>query len=139
MSNYGKDFIRLTPASLADHHDLILSMLAEGCKYTNEEFNERDILGWFFEGEVKLWLTFVDQDPTQVSQITVTKIAGQELNVLMWCGTAHDWDLVWEHINEVAKIEDCKKISIRGRRGFLRRFKKHGAKEKYAIIQMEVK
>jgi hypothetical protein len=134
-------FEPLTPYRFEKDRDEILAILADGCKYTNDEFNEQDVADWFDSGVVKIWLGYIEKGSSKIINITVTNVIQKkqkELNVLLWCGTAWDWELVWRCINEVAKIEQCQNITMRGRRGFLRRFAKFGAKEKYSIIKMGV-
>jgi hypothetical protein len=129
----------LTPYRYGKDKALILSMLKSGCEFTNDEFDEHDIAEWFLAKKVKVWLGFDNKDSTKINHILVNNVVGgTTLNILMWCGEAKDWDLVWWCMNEIAKLENCKDISIRGRRGFMRRFKNHGIKEKYTIMTMEV-
>jgi hypothetical protein len=133
----------LTPCRFKQHESALMALLESGCKYACDDFTAQDVADWFSAGKVKLWAGFEDKDTSQIKNLTVTNTVDQvthnELCVLMWTGIAWDWDLVHFCINAVALVEKCTEITIRGRRGFLRRFRNHGAVEKYTVIKMEVK
>lgn len=134
-------FEKLTPYKYSKNKDIIYSILSIGCTEATNDFSVDDVITWFLDSTVSLWLGY-EEGTENIKNITVTnpieKSDYKELNVLLWCGVAWDWELVWKCINKVAVLEGCTKITIRGRRGFMKRFKKYGIKEKYTIMEMKV-
>ena len=138
MKHFGDKYQLCKVKDVDENLQKIKDLLQRGCDRSFGELTPEIVIDWFRKGDVKFWIN-KNVDCLLVTEIEYNQGGRVDLNVILWCGhVIDDWDTTWECLKEIACIENCFGISMRGRRGFMQRFKKYGVKEKYVIMQIDL-
>jgi len=95
-----------------------------------------DIVSFLQQDRYQLYFTFSGE---RLIGIVITHVNDKALQFVGASGDVlGEWDVLHEQFVQLAKEKELTSIEFRGRRGFLRTFKKYGMVEKMTIMEMKI-
>lgn len=123
-------------SNVANVLPVVLGMIVRGCQEIND-FKYEDAVHWINTGQVQLWVG--RNTPASVDSVLLAVNKPEKVDILLWAGKMpSSWDAAWDCVKDVAKHYGKKKVSIRGRKGFMKVFKKYGMREKFTVMECEI-
>lgn len=75
----------------------------------------------------------------EVTGIILAQVRGTTYSVSGTAGVCDgDWETVAAELSAIAQLKGCTHLEMRGRRGFLRLFKRYGWEESFTVINKEI-
>lgn len=121
---------RVTNEAAVQHSDQISSWVKE---IADEHTSAAQIFSRLMDGTYEMWLPF---DGDRFVGMIINYVNGPVL-VLVGAGgnVMNEWEGLHDCFVDLARKHGCSTYEFRGRRGFLRTFKKFGMTEKYTVME----
>jgi hypothetical protein len=141
------DVLEITSSKIDDHWNLVDFMLREGLKYDGDPMSILDLKKFLKEGHMQLFMMFGSDDGEQykVFGVCVTRITKlpnfNQCEVILLKGEKRElWqNLLANTIENLAKINSCKRIAVHARPGWQPFLKTKGWAVKRYLYTKEIK
>jgi hypothetical protein len=135
------ELMRPTPEHFRENMDKYVTWFQQIADASGGEFKWNHIPRSVDSGDLEAWGILEDGELIgfMCGQI-IPRHSGHVFSVVGLAATGEnaDWQEFDNILTEICKVNDCVAFEARGRRGWLRSFKKYGWKEKYTVLRKEI-